>query len=73
MLTTFFSYFRRPFYSGRAASLSGRYLMLDRPWQVLVLALCLLSGCNANYVFDDADYRPLGDPQAGTRGQQREV
>ncbi|KRP58606.1 hypothetical protein [Pseudomonas trivialis] len=47
--------------------------MFDRPWQALMLVLCLLSGCNANYVFDDADYRPLGDPQADTRGQQREV
>ncbi|MBP1124057.1 MULTISPECIES: type VI secretion protein [Pseudomonas] len=47
--------------------------MLDCPWQALVLALFLLSGCNANYVFDDADYRPLGDPQAGTRSLQKEV
>ncbi|WP_248488065.1 type VI secretion protein [Pseudomonas sp. CYM-20-01] len=38
------------------------------PWQALVLALSLLSGCNANYVFDDADYRPLGDPHATRRG-----
>lgn len=37
--------------------------MPDRPWQVVVLVLCLLTGCNANYVFDDADYRPLGDPK----------
>ncbi|CAM3138991.1 MULTISPECIES: hypothetical protein [Pseudomonas] len=43
--------------------------MPDRPWQVVVLVLCLLTGCNANYVFDDADYRPLGDPQATRRGQ----
>lgn len=43
--------------------------MPDRPWQALMLALCLLTGCNANYVFDDADYRPLGDPQAARRGQ----
>lgn len=39
-----------------------------RPWQAVVLVLFLLSGCNANYVFDDADYRPLGDPQATRRG-----
>ncbi|WP_252992471.1 type VI secretion protein [Pseudomonas pergaminensis] len=38
-------------------------------WQAVVLVLCLLSGCNANYVFDDADYRPLGDPEAMRRGQ----
>ncbi|MFL1545732.1 type VI secretion protein [Pseudomonas sp. O39] len=43
--------------------------MPDRPWQVMALVLCLLTGCNANYVFDDADYRPLGDPQATRRGQ----
>ncbi|MGF6094627.1 type VI secretion protein [Pseudomonas sp. 18175] len=42
--------------------------MFSRPWQAVVLVLCLLSGCNANYVFDDADYRPLGDPQAARRG-----
>lgn len=39
------------------------------PWQAVVLVLCVLSGCHANYVFDDADYRPLGDPQAVRRGQ----
>jgi hypothetical protein len=43
--------------------------MFFHPWQAVVLVLCLLSGCNANYVFDDADYRPLGDPQAARRGQ----
>lgn len=43
--------------------------MPDRAWRAVVLALCLLSGCSANYVFDDADYRPLGDPQATRRGQ----
>lgn len=42
--------------------------MLLRPWHALVLVLCLLSGCNGNYVFDDADYRALGDPQAPRRG-----
>lgn len=42
----------------------GSYLMPVRPWQVLALALCFLSGCNGNYVFDDDDYRPLGDPHA---------
>ena len=43
--------------------------MPDRPWQAVVLVLCLLSGCSANYVFDDADYRSLGEPKATTRGQ----
>ncbi|PRA23033.1 type VI secretion protein [Pseudomonas poae] len=38
------------------------------PWQVWLLALFLLSGCTANYVFDDDDYRPLGDPQSSRRG-----
>lgn len=47
----------------------GRNLMPDRPWQAVLLVLCLLSGCSANYVFDDADYRPLGEPPAGTRSQ----
>jgi hypothetical protein len=47
----------------------GRYLMFFRPWHAVLLVLCLLGGCNANYVFDDADYRPLGDPQAPRRGQ----
>ncbi|WP_124432985.1 type VI secretion protein [Pseudomonas orientalis] len=41
--------------------------MIDRPWHLVVLALCLLGGCNANYVFDDAQYRPLGEPQAVIR------
>ena len=43
--------------------------MPDRAWRAVVLVLCLLSGCSANYVFDDADYRPLGDAQATRRGQ----
>ena len=43
--------------------------MLDRPWQAVVLVLCLLSGCSANHVFDDADYRPLGEPKSINRGQ----
>ena len=42
--------------------------MFLRPWPAVVLALCLLSGCNANYVFDDSDYRPLGDSRASGRG-----
>ena len=47
----------------------GRYPMPDRLWQAMLLVLGVLGGCNANYVFDDADYRPLGDPQATSRGQ----
>ena len=43
--------------------------MPDRPWRAMVLVVLLLSGCNANYVFDDADYRPLGEPQLSRRGQ----
>lgn len=42
--------------------------MFFHPWQALVLALFLLGGCNANYVFDDAEYRPLGDSLASGRG-----
>ncbi|KAF2407065.1 type VI secretion protein [Pseudomonas antarctica] len=40
-----------------------------RTWQALVLVLCLLGGCSANYVFDDADYRPLGEPKVNTHDQ----
>jgi outer membrane lipoprotein SlyB len=35
------------------------------------LALALLSaltGCSGNYKYSDDAYRPLGDPQAETRG-----
>ena len=52
----------------RRPNFHWRYLMPLRTWKALGLVLCLLSGCNANYVFDDADYRPLGDPQASRRG-----
>ncbi|WP_431607642.1 type VI secretion protein TagU [Pseudomonas rhodesiae] len=55
--------------SDRVPEFSGRNLMLLRPWHAWGLVLCLLSGCNANYVFDDADYRPLGEPQTTRRGQ----
>ena len=54
---------------GRANLPLMENLMPDRPWQAVVLVLCLLGGCSANYVFDDAAYRPLGEPQATTRGQ----
>ncbi|AZF05129.1 type VI secretion protein [Pseudomonas sp. R5-89-07] len=43
--------------------------MPDRPWRFVLLMLCLLGGCNANYVFDDAQYRPLGESQAVTHGR----
>ena len=38
-------------------------------WQAIVLVLFVLGGCKANYVFDDGDYRPLGDPQSNGRGR----
>ncbi|SDT89079.1 hypothetical protein SAMN04490197_0487 [Pseudomonas orientalis] len=53
----------------RRAFSTRRNLMLDRPWHLVVLVVCLLGGCNANYVFDDAQYRPLGEPQAVIRGR----
>jgi len=34
---------------------------------LLALALCL-TGCTGNYKFSDDDYRPLGEPQAVSRG-----
>ena len=37
------------------------------PTALLVLALSL-SACTGNYKFSDDEYRPLGDPQAQTRG-----
>jgi hypothetical protein len=40
-----------------------------RAWLTVMLVLCLLGGCSANYVFDDADYRPLGEPKVTIRGQ----
>lgn len=43
--------------------------MPDRLWRASVLVVFLLGGCSANYVFDDGDYRPLGDPQSSRRGQ----
>ncbi|MEE1924023.1 type VI secretion protein [Pseudomonas sp. 148P] len=30
--------------------------------------LLSLAGCSGNYVYSDADYRPLGDPRALERG-----
>ena len=37
------------------------------PAALLALALCL-AGCSGNYKFNDADYRPLGDPHVENRG-----
>lgn len=34
-----------------------------------LLLLFSLSGCTGNYVFSDADYRPMGDPASVKRGQ----
>ncbi len=34
----------------------------------LLAAALALSACAGNYKFSDDDYRPLGDPQAETRG-----
>ena len=34
---------------------------------LFAMALCL-SACTSNYTFSDDEYRPLGDPQAQTRG-----
>lgn len=34
----------------------------------LLAAALTLSACSGNYKFSDADYRPLGEPQAETRG-----
>lgn len=35
---------------------------------VLFAASLALAGCSGNYTFNDDEYRPLGDPQASTRG-----
>ena len=43
--------------------------MPDRPWRAVLLVVWLLGGCSANYVFDDADYRALGEPKVVSRGQ----
>lgn len=53
----------------RRIYLNGRCVMPVRRWQAVVLVMFALGGCNANYVFDDGDYRPLGDPQSNSRGR----
>jgi hypothetical protein len=43
-----------------------------RAWQTVLLVFIVLFGlgaCSGNYKFDDSDYRPLGDPQAVSRGK----
>lgn len=43
--------------------------MLKHLWPTTLLTLVLsLSACTSNYKFSDDEYRPLGDPQAQTRG-----
>jgi hypothetical protein len=34
---------------------------------VSLIATLLLTGCAGNYRFNDADYRPLGEPQSAKR------
>lgn len=46
--------------------------MSVRRWQTVLLTLAVLcgpGGCTGNYTFNDAAYRPLGDPQAINRGK----
>ena len=52
-----------PFEPQGASSMFQHYL----PAALLVMALSL-SACTGNYKFSDDEYRPLGDPQAQTRG-----
>lgn len=50
----------------------GDPLMFVRHWKAVLLTLtvlCGLGGCGGNYKFNDAAYRPLGDPQAINRGK----
>lgn len=41
--------------------------MLKQLFSAALLALAL-AGCSSNYKYSDADYRPLGDPEAVNRG-----
>jgi len=34
----------------------------------LIVTALVFAGCSGNYKFNDAEYRPLGDPQAVNRG-----
>jgi hypothetical protein len=50
----------------------GDFRMPGRHWQAALLALvvlCGVGGCGGNYKFNDNTYRPLGDPQALSRGE----
>lgn len=41
-------------------------------WRVALFVFVMLptlAGCTGNYTFDDADYRPLGNPYAMRSGQ----
>ncbi|MFL1553545.1 type VI secretion protein [Pseudomonas sp. D47] len=42
---------------------------MHRLWPVAVLAF-VLAGCTGNYRFSDAEYRPLGTPQAAVTEQR---
>lgn len=43
---------------------------LRRCWPAALLLLAVsLSACSGNHKFNDADYRPLGDPQSANRGE----
>ncbi|MCQ4288336.1 type VI secretion protein [Pseudomonas stutzeri] len=43
--------------------------MLARYCALVFFAASLaLAGCSGNYKFNDDEYRPLGDPQASSRG-----
>ena len=43
--------------------------MFKQLFSAALLALTLaLAGCSSNYKYSDADYRPLGDPEAVNRG-----
>ncbi|MFJ3368177.1 type VI secretion protein [Pseudomonas sp. NPDC086251] len=46
--------------------------MSVRHWHAFLLALVVLlclGGCSGNYKYNDNLYRPLGDPQAVSRGK----
>ncbi|WP_219858481.1 type VI secretion protein [Stutzerimonas azotifigens] len=34
----------------------------------MIVTALVFAGCSGNYKFNDAEYRPLGDPQAVNRG-----